>query len=104
MTLAPDRPLPHSSLGRVLLELGRTDDALAAFAEALRLAPRDETSLAGRADALSAAGRQAEAAGVLDLLAETQARTAACPTPATPPGARSSWPNRGPAGATSRRS
>lgn len=71
-TLAPDRPLPHTSMGRALLQLGRTDEALAAFAEALRLAPRDETSLAGRADALAAAGRQAEAAGVLDLLAETQ--------------------------------
>jgi tetratricopeptide (TPR) repeat protein len=71
--LAPDRPLPHASMGRALLQLGRTDDALTAFAEALRLAPRDETSLAGRAEALAASGRLAEAAGVLDLLAETQA-------------------------------
>jgi tetratricopeptide (TPR) repeat protein len=71
--LAPDRPLPHASMGRALLQLGRTDEALAAFAEALRLAPRDETSLAGRAEALTASGRLAEAAGVLDLLAETQA-------------------------------
>ena len=71
--LAPDRPLPHASMGRALLQLGRTDEALAAFAEALRLSPRDETSLAGRAEALAASGRLAEAAGVLDLLAETQA-------------------------------
>ncbi len=69
--LAPDRPLPHSSLGRSLLLVGRVDEALAAFAEALRLAPRDEAALTGRADALELGGRAAEAAGVLDLLAET---------------------------------
>ncbi len=71
-TLAPDRPLPHASMGRALIHLGRIDEALAAFETALRLAPRDETSLAGRAEALVAAGRPAEAAGVLDLLADTQ--------------------------------
>lgn len=69
--LAPDRPLPHSSTGRVLLRLGRVDEALAAYAAALSRAPRDEAALVGRADALVAAGRPAEAAGVLDLLAET---------------------------------
>ena len=53
--LAPDRPLPHTSMGRTLLKLGRVDEALAAFAAALRLAPRDEAGLAGRADALIAA-------------------------------------------------
>jgi tetratricopeptide (TPR) repeat protein len=71
-TLAPDRPLPHSSMGRALLRLDRVDEALVAFATALRLAPRDEPGLAGRADALIVAGRPAEAAGVLDLLADTQ--------------------------------
>ncbi len=71
-TLAPDRPLPLTSLGRTQLKLGRVDDALAAFAAALRLAPRDEAGLTGRADALVVAGRPAEAAGVLDLLADTQ--------------------------------
>ena len=71
-TLAPDRPLPHSSMGRALLRLDRVDEALVAFATALRLAPRDEPGLAGRADALVVAGRPAEAAGVLDLLADTQ--------------------------------
>jgi tetratricopeptide (TPR) repeat protein len=70
--LAPDRPLPHSSMGRALLRLDRVDEALAAFGVALRLAPRDEPSLAGRADALVIAGRPSEAAGVLDLLADTQ--------------------------------
>lgn len=69
--LAPDRPLPHSSTGRVLLRLGRVEEALAAYAAALSCAPRDEAALVGRADALIAAGRPAEAAGVLDLLSET---------------------------------
>ncbi|MDP9483256.1 MAG: hypothetical protein M3P84_08550, partial [Chloroflexota bacterium] len=67
--LAPDRPLPHASMGRALLRLARVDEALMAFATALRLAPRDEHGLAGRADALIMAGRLTEAAGVLDLLA-----------------------------------
>lgn len=71
-TLAPDRPLPHSSMGRTLLRLEQVDEALAAFGRALRLAPRDEAGLAGRADALISAGRPGEAAGVLDLLADTQ--------------------------------
>lgn len=78
-TLAPDRPLPHASMGRSLLRLGRLDQALAAFGEALRLAPRDEASLAGRADVLIAAGRPAEAAGVLDLLADTQEKDGRLP-------------------------
>ena len=78
-TLAPDRPLPHASMGRALLRLGRLDQALAAFGEALRLAPRDEASLAGRADVLIAAGRPAEAAGVLDLLADTQEKDGRLP-------------------------
>jgi tetratricopeptide (TPR) repeat protein len=78
-SLAPDRPLPHASMGRVLLRLDRIDEALEAYATALRLAPRDETSLTGRADALVAAGRPAEAAGVLDLLAETQQLAARLP-------------------------
>jgi tetratricopeptide (TPR) repeat protein len=70
--LAPDRPLPHTSMGRALLRLDRVEEALAAFEMALRIAPRDEAGLTGRADALILAGRPAEAAGVLDLLAETQ--------------------------------
>lgn len=70
--IAPDRPLPHTSAGRVLMQAGRLDEALVAYGEALRRAPRDEAALAGRADGLIAAGRPAEAAGVLDLLADTQ--------------------------------
>jgi tetratricopeptide (TPR) repeat protein len=68
--LAPDRALPHASLGSVLHRLGRDDDALAAYGVALERAPRDEAALTGRADILAARGRRVEAAETLDRLAE----------------------------------
>ena len=71
--VAPDRALPLTSSGAVLVRLGRLDDALEAYGAALGLAPRDESALGGRADALIQAGRPAEGAGALDLLAEVQA-------------------------------
>ncbi len=70
--LAPERPLPHVSIGGVRLRLGDTAAAIAAFGEALARAPRDEAALAGRADALVTAGRRVEAAETLDLLADVQ--------------------------------
>lgn len=73
--LAPERALPHASLGGVLLRLGRTDEALAAFDRALELAPRDEAALNGRVEALLAVDRPNEAAQALDRLAEVQLRT-----------------------------
>jgi tetratricopeptide (TPR) repeat protein len=71
--VAPDRAMPLTSRGAVLVRLGRLDDALEAYGTALGLAPRDESALGGRADALIRAGRPAEGAGALDLLAEAQA-------------------------------
>ena len=73
--IAPDRPLPHTSLGGVLVREGRLDEALAAYSRALGRAPRDEAALNGRAEALLAAGRQAEAAEILERLADVQAKT-----------------------------
>jgi tetratricopeptide (TPR) repeat protein len=70
--IAPDRPLPYSSLGGVLLRLGRTAEAVAAYEEAVRRGPTDETALGGQSDAFLAAGRRAEAAEVLDRLARIQ--------------------------------
>ena len=70
--IAPERSLPHASLGRVLLRLERNDEALSAFAMALDRSPDDETALAGRADVLAATGRRVEAANALDRLAEVQ--------------------------------
>jgi len=60
--IAPERALPHASLGAVLLKLGRVPEALDAYAAALERAPRDETALLGRADALLHQDRRAEAA------------------------------------------
>jgi tetratricopeptide (TPR) repeat protein len=71
-SIAPERALPHSSIGTVYLGLGRPRHALAAFAAALERAPRDEPSLAGRAEALLALGRRTEAATTLDRLATAQ--------------------------------
>ena len=73
--IAPDRPLPHTSLGGVLLREGRLDEALAAYARALGRAPRDEAALSGRAEALLAADRGPEAAEILERLADVQAAT-----------------------------
>jgi tetratricopeptide (TPR) repeat protein len=70
--IAPDRPLPYSSLGGVLLRLGRTAEAVEAYEEATRRGPTDETALGGQADALLAEGRRAEAAELLDRLARIQ--------------------------------
>lgn len=72
-SIAPERPLPYSSMGGVQLRLGRLDDALASYGAALDRAPNDEPALLGRADALSRAGRRVEAAEALDLASEAQA-------------------------------
>lgn len=70
--IAPGRALPHTSIGGVLLDLGRVDEALEELRIALELAPRDEGALLGRAEALVRAGRPADAAAFLDILAEVQ--------------------------------
>jgi tetratricopeptide (TPR) repeat protein len=68
--IAPDRPLPHVSIGTTYLRLERAEDALEAFDGALARAAADEHALAGRADALVALRRRADAAQALDRLAE----------------------------------
>ena len=70
--IAPDRALPHASLGDVLRRLDRLDEALAAFGAALERAPSDEASLAARSEVLARLGRRAHAAADLDALAEIQ--------------------------------
>jgi tetratricopeptide (TPR) repeat protein len=70
--LAPERTVPHSSLGAVLGRSGRFDEALIAYEAALRLAPRDEVALEGRADTLARSGRWTEAAHAFDVLADMQ--------------------------------
>jgi tetratricopeptide (TPR) repeat protein len=71
--LAEGRAMPQISMGQVLLRLGRTDEALAAFSKALGRAPHDEAAITGRIEALIAAGRSPEAAEMLERLAEVQA-------------------------------
>jgi tetratricopeptide (TPR) repeat protein len=71
--LAEGRAMPQISMGQVLLRLGRTDEALAAFSKALGRAPHDEAAITGRIEALIAAGRGPEAAEMLERLAEVQA-------------------------------
>jgi tetratricopeptide (TPR) repeat protein len=68
-SIAPERALPHASIGAVYLRLGRPAEALAAYVVALERAPIDEAALAGAADAQVALGRPADAADLLDRLA-----------------------------------
>jgi len=68
--IAPDRPLPHASIGGILLRTGRADEAADAYDRALALGPRDEAALRGRADAMIALNRPFEAAESLDRLAD----------------------------------
>jgi tetratricopeptide (TPR) repeat protein len=70
--IAPERALPYTSLGVVLLGLGRVPDAFDAYGMALERAPRDEAALLGRADALVLLERPAEAAESLDRAAGVQ--------------------------------
>ncbi|MEO8462142.1 MAG: tetratricopeptide repeat protein [Chloroflexota bacterium] len=72
--LAPDRALPHVSLGQVLLRLGRLDDAELAFSAALRRTPTDEPALRGRATVRIALRRPREAATDHEMLAEVLER------------------------------
>lgn len=69
-SVARDRALPHAAIGGILIRMERLPDALASFDRALELAPRDETALRGRADALAGLGRRVDAADALDRLSE----------------------------------
>jgi tetratricopeptide (TPR) repeat protein len=69
-SIAPDRALPHASIGGILARMDRLDDAVAAYDRALALAPRDEAALRGLAEVHVRTGRRADAAAVLDRLAD----------------------------------
>jgi tetratricopeptide (TPR) repeat protein len=72
--IAPDRALPHASLGSVLRQLGRFDAAEEAYAEALERAPGDEAALRGRAEMRAERGNRLGAARDFEALAETLER------------------------------
>jgi tetratricopeptide (TPR) repeat protein len=71
--IAPERSTPHTSAGNAMLRSRRPADALQHYVVALRLAPRDEAALLGRAQALTALRRRADAADAFDALADVQA-------------------------------
>ncbi len=70
-SIAPDRALPHASVGGILVKMNRLDDAVAAYDRALDLAPRDEAALRGLAEVHARTGRRTDAAAALDRLADT---------------------------------
>ncbi len=73
-TIAPDRALPHASLGDVLRRLGRSEAAEHAYDAALQRAPMDEAALRGRAAARLELERPVDAARDLEALADVLER------------------------------
>lgn len=73
-TIAPDRALPHASLGGVFRRLGRVEAAEAAFAAALERSPTDEVALRGRAELRAELGERLEAARDFEALADALER------------------------------
>jgi tetratricopeptide (TPR) repeat protein len=71
--IAPERATPHTSAGTALMRRKRPADAVRHYTAAVRLAPRDEAALLGRAQALTALDRRAQAADAYDSVAEVQA-------------------------------
>lgn len=71
--IAPERGTPHTSAGTALLRARRPAEALRSYEVALRLAPRDEAALLGRAQALAALARRPEAADAFDAVADVRA-------------------------------
>ena len=59
--IAPEDPTIYSEKGRVLLQLGRTSEALAAFGKALALDPNDPKAMNNRGAALLVLGQTAAA-------------------------------------------
>ena len=60
-------------MGSVLLQMGRAQDAIAAYDEALARAPDDPQALSGKASALLAAGKRAESAELVQQVARLEA-------------------------------
>src|SRR6185436_9202461 len=69
-SIAPDRALPHASIGGILAKMNRPEEAVASYERALRLAPRDEVALRGIAETYTKLGRRTAAADALDRLAD----------------------------------
>jgi tetratricopeptide (TPR) repeat protein len=70
--LVSHRPLPYVNMGSVLLQMGRAQEAVAAYDDALLRAPDDLQALNGKASALLASGKRAEAEQVLRHVADLE--------------------------------
>jgi tetratricopeptide (TPR) repeat protein len=64
-----ERPLPLIGIGGMQLRLGKAKEALSAYERAVELEPDNLDALSGRAAALLAAGRRAEATNVTEQMA-----------------------------------
>jgi tetratricopeptide (TPR) repeat protein len=73
------RALPHVAVGGMYLRLGKVKDALHAYERALAAEPNDLDALTGRAAALLAAGRRAEAAQVQERINNPGAALSSAP-------------------------
>ena len=71
--IAPERATPHTSAGTALMRRKRPADAVRHYTTAVRLAPRDEAALLGRAQALAALDKRPQAGDAYDAVAEVQA-------------------------------
>ena len=85
--LAGERALPHIHVGGMLVRLGRAKDALAAYERALAHDPDNLDALGGRAAALLATGRRADAAEIQARIIELR-RARANASALTAPAAR----------------
>lgn len=77
--LAGERALPNVAVGGMYLRLGKVREALVAFERALAHEPDDVDALTGRAAALFAAGRRAEAAQVQERVTHAGPEVGAAP-------------------------
>ena len=89
--IAPDRALPYVGLGGVLSRLGKAEDALTAYGNALDRAPTDEGAMHGRPTSwpLSVGARKRPRRST--ALPRSSSATAVSLTPATSRAAHSSW-------------
>jgi len=112
-SLVPDRPLPYASLGGALTRLGRIDEALEAYDQALAFGPDDPAVADARADLVArraagevpvpATGRDEPTARPDESAPETELAPESAPAPGAAPasGVARSSPSRLPAATTS---
>lgn len=82
--VAGERALPHVYVGSMLVRLGKPKEALLAYDRALAVDPADLDALGGRAAALLAAGRRADALAVQQQIAALRESPRPSSAPAGP--------------------